>query len=339
MMTPEFYRTEPNPRTSWRLAILTGSNTRTYKFALGSVLLELAAQGRTEVPLDELAALYAMAIVAHQADAPQASTKTPWRDTDFLVVAEREAAESKALGRPTERLLNATMDSIPAMVMERFHNLKGKTRTAHTFYESTGKSRARIVRLTPDLLRIAQSEQAQGLRAELAARWDIVALSFAAGIGPSLVNEGFAVDWETQTLMDTGRRRSVTGVADALIGFQHGRCLICTEPITPADQTAVDHVFPYSLMRRLGVVSGWRGPDLDAVWNLAPTHRQCNADKSDRPPTSGHLHRLARRNEAIMHSPHPLKRTLLLSLNAARLRRETAEQWPYFLRQVQAACD
>ncbi|MFI6587637.1 hypothetical protein [Embleya sp. NPDC050493] len=215
-------------------------------------------------------------------------------------------------------------------------NLQGNTRTAHTFYELTGTPRERIVRLTPDLLLVARSGQAPGLHAELDARWDIVAQSFAAGIGRSLVHEGFAVDWDTQTLVDKHRRRSVTGVADALIGFQHGRCLICNQTITPNDTTAVDHSFPYSLMHRLGVVSGWQGPDLDAVRNLAPTHYACNAAKSDRPPTPEQLHRLARRNEAIMHSPHPLKKTLTLSLEAARP--GSVDPWPHFLRHVQTAC-
>lgn len=116
------------------------------------------------------------------------------------------------------------------------------------------------------------------------------------------------MDWETLQLTDKRRRRSVTRVTDALIGFQHGRCLICAQPITPGDSTAVDHVFPYSLMQRFGGVSGWDGPDLDLIWNLAPAHQACNSAKSDRLPTPEELHRLAQRNEAIMHSPHPLRK-------------------------------
>ncbi|MFE3205591.1 HNH endonuclease [Embleya sp. NPDC059237] len=337
-MTPDFYRTDPGPLASWRLAVLTGANSRTYKFALGETLLELAAQGRTDVPLDEVAARYAMAILAHQADAPQAPSGAVLRETDFLEVARREAAESIALGHPTERLLHAAVKSMPTMVMRKFHNLHGDTPTAHTFYEVTGTSRERIVRLTPDLLVVARSEQAPGLRAELDTRWDIVAQSFAAGIGRSLVAEGFAVDLATHTLVDRHRRRSVAGVTSAVIGFQHGRCLICNEIIPPAGPVAVDHAFPHSLMNRLSIVTGWQGPDLDAVWNLAPTHRACNAAKSDRPPTPEHLDRLAHRNEAIMHSPHPLRKTLALSLEAAGTGGQGADRWPVFLRHVQSAC-
>ncbi|URN12397.1 hypothetical protein LUW77_14045 [Streptomyces radiopugnans] len=160
------------------------------------------------------------------------------------------------------------------------------------------------MRLTADLRQVARSEQAAGLRAELGARWSIVESSFAA-VGRSLITEGVAVDWATLKLTDKHRRRSVTGVADALVGFQHGRCLLCTAPLTPGDETAVDHVFPHSLMRRFGAVSGWRGPDLDVIWNLAPAHQTCNGAKSDRLPTPEELHRLAQRNEAILRSPHP----------------------------------
>ncbi|MGV9853374.1 hypothetical protein ACWDWU_32120 [Streptomyces sp. NPDC003442] len=71
-MTVDFYRSEPNARTSWRLAVLMGANSRTYKFAFGAALLEYAAQDRAEVTLDELAVPYAMGLVAHLTEAPQA---------------------------------------------------------------------------------------------------------------------------------------------------------------------------------------------------------------------------------------------------------------------------
>ncbi|MFF8099701.1 HNH endonuclease [Streptomyces sp. NPDC016640] len=336
-MTVEFYRIEPSARTSWRLAVLMGANTRTYKFALGSALLEHAAQDRTEVTLDELAVPYAMGLVTHLTEASQAPSGPPLGESDFLSVAQREAEESTSLGHPTERLLYAAVRSMPAMVMRKFHNLGGGTETAHRFYELTGSPRRRIVRLTPDLLQVARSEQATGLRTELSARWNIVESSFSAGIGRSLITEGVAVDWATLKLTDKHRRRSVTGVAEALIGFQHGRCLICATPIAPDDKTAVDHVFPHSLMRRFGAVSGWQGPDLDVIWNLAPAHETCNSTKSDRLPTPNELDRLAQRNEAILQSPHPLKKTLQLTLRSAGYS-DRPGQWPYFLRQVQAAC-
>ncbi|MFI0773131.1 hypothetical protein [Streptomyces sp. NPDC021212] len=102
------------------------------------------------------------------------------------------------------------------------------------------------MRLTSELRTIAQGEQAPGLRAELAARRDIVESSFPAGIGRSVIDEGFSMDRGTLQRTDKRRCRWVTRVTDALIGFQYDRCLIA-QPITPGDSAAVDHVFPCSL--------------------------------------------------------------------------------------------
>ncbi|CAM5414573.1 hypothetical protein SSPIM334S_07948 [Streptomyces spiroverticillatus] len=169
------------------------------------------------------------------------------------------------------------------------------------------------VRLTPELLHLAQHEQAPGLTAELHARWSIVESSFSAGVGRALIQEGLTVDWPTLTLTDKRRRRPVTGVAQALIGFQHGRCLICHETLELNDAVAVDHVFPYALMRRYASVRGWAGPDLDALWNLAPAH------------------------QAVMGSPHPLRKTLELTLNSKR-RVAGGGSWVAFLHEVQKEC-
>ncbi|RSM86371.1 HNH endonuclease [Kibdelosporangium aridum] len=318
------------------MAVLMGANTRTYKFALGAALLDLAGQGRDEVRLSELAVPYAVSLVAHLADAPQAPADSAVSDTDFLTVAKGESEESMALGQPTERLLEAAQRSIPIMVMQKFHNLRGSTELPHRFYELVRDRRGTIVRLTPALRQVVFSEHAPSLRTELAARWNIVESSFAVGVGRTLMTEGVAVDLDRLVLTDKRRRRSVAGVTDAVIGFQHGRCLICGQTIAADAKVAADHVFPYALMRRFSGVGVWAGPDLDQLWNLAPAHATCNSDKSDRPPTPPELDLLAQRNEAIMQSPHPLRKTLQLSLRQAGYDSPSG-QWPDFLRQVQAA--
>ncbi|MFD7132250.1 HNH endonuclease [Streptomyces sp. NPDC059894] len=332
----EFYAQDASARASWRLAVLMGANSRTYKFALGQSLLEFGRHGQEAVPLADLAIAYSFSIVSHLARSPQAPQAAEWGENDFLAVASQESAATLGDGRPTERLVAAAVRSIPAMVMRKFHNLRGDTAVPHTFYELSGSGRQRVVRLTPDLLRLAQSEQAAGLAAELDARWSIVESSFAAGVGRSLVEEGVAVDWDTLKITDRRRRRSVTGIVESTVGFQHGRCLLCDEVLGPNDAVAVDHVFPFSLMLRLGGVGSWHGPDLDALWNLAPAHATCNGAKSDRLPTQAELARLARRNEAIAQSPHPLRRTLQLTLKNA-LPGRYVSSWAEFLRAVQAA--
>ncbi|NGO75236.1 HNH endonuclease [Streptomyces sp. YC504] len=337
MTADAFFAAEPSVRSSWRLAILMGANSRTYKFALGDALLEHARHGHTEIPLSELAVPYAMSLVKHAATAPQAPEGTSIGTTDFLALAAAEREETRKLGRPTDLLLEAAVKSMPAMVMQKFHNLRGGREVPHRFYEMAGSPRQRIVRLTPELLQVAQSEQAAGLRAELGARWSIVESSFAAGIGRALIEEGVAVDWSTLQLTDKRRRRPVTGVADALIGFQYGRCLICDDVLDLADAVAVDHVFPYALMQRYASVGGWSGPDLDVLWNLAPAHEACNSAKSDRLPRPNELERLARRNEAIMGSPHPLRKTLSIALRQTNSGMRDAS-WPDFLLEVQKCC-
>jgi 5-methylcytosine-specific restriction endonuclease McrA len=333
----EFYAQDASARASWRLAVLMGANSRTYKFALGQSLLEFGRRGQEAVPLAELAITYSFGIVGHLAQSPQAPLVAELGEKDFLAVAARESTATLDDGRPTERLVAAAVRSMPTMVMQKFHNLRGDTTAVpHTFYELAGSGRQRVVRLTPDLLRLAQSEQAASLAAELGARWSIVESSFAAGVGRSLVEEGVAVDWDTLKITDKRRRRSVTGIVESTVGFQHGRCLICGEVLIPSHAVVVDHVFPFSLMLRLGGVGSWHGPDLDALWNLAPAHAACNGAKSDRLPNQAELARLAARNEAIMQSPHPLRRTLQLTLKSA-LSGRSMSSWPEFLRAVQTA--
>ncbi|GAA4638848.1 hypothetical protein GCM10023196_098180 [Actinoallomurus vinaceus] len=329
-----FFREDPTPRASWRLAVLMGANSRTYKFALGEALLELAGTGRTDAPLTELARPYAMRLVRHLEEAPQAPAVQELRDTDFLAIARREAAESVRLGQPTEALIRAAVQSMPAMVMQKFTNVPGGTTLPHRFYELTGAPRERIVRFTPEMQRLAMSEHADVLRGELGARWAIVESSFSTGVGASLMREGVAVDLQTLALTDKRRRRAITGVKEATIGFQHGRCLICNDPLAAEDPYAIDHVFAFSYMERMGGLRGWQGPDLDAIWNLAPVHDACNSAKSNRLPTPDEQRRLAQRNEAIQQSPHPLKKTLQLTLSAWKYDSSRPANWFAFIGNV-----
>ncbi|GAA1548044.1 hypothetical protein GCM10009730_66460 [Streptomyces albidochromogenes] len=298
-----FYAQDASARASWRLAVLMGANSRTYKFALGQALLEFGREGQETVPLAEFAAIYALGPVRHAAHSPQAPQGEKLGENDFLTIAAEESTATLEADYPTDRLLAAAVRSMPTMVMQKFHNLRSDTAVPHAFYQLFGTGQHRSVGLTPDLLQLAHSEQAPSLAAEVGARWNIVETSFAAGIGRSLVEEGVLLDWDTLQLTDRRRRRSVTGIIEATVGFQHGRCLICDDVLGMSDGIAVEHVFPFSLMRSLESVDSWHGPDLDSLWNLAPAHAACNRTKSDRLPHTLELARLAARNEAIMQSP------------------------------------
>lgn len=328
----EFYRDEPTARTSWRLSVLMGANSRTYKFALAHALLEMAHQGRDSVTLLELAVPYSLAIAEHALRSPQASTSVVLGAGDFLSVVNEEARESVDLGAPTERLARAAADSMPGMVMQKFHNLRGQGQVVHTFYEVNGRGPGRRVILTPSLRDVAAS-QAQMLSSELQARWSIVETAFAGQLGQSLLGQVVVLSDDGTELLSHTRRAPVAGARSSLSGFQHGRCFYCQEPLDQLEAVPhVDHVFPFVLMRS----GSWRGPSLNGLWNLVVACAPCNLAKSTRPPTTGELERLVARNEAIMTSPHPLRRSLEASI-APGNPSTTVQERVAFIRSVDAA--
>ncbi len=306
----KFYRDEPTARTSWRQAILMGANTRTYKFAFGQALLEVARSGDDAPLLAQLAGRYAWHLALHAQEFPQARGRE-LGSADFLSVLQQESRETLADGAATERLVAAAVGSMPTMVMDKFHNLRDTGTVAHRFYEIKGRGPGRRVILTPDLLTLDASDADAVLTPELQARWSIVEASFDADIGPGLVADGLAIDTELGIAVDRRRRRSVVGLRPALSGFQHGRCLYCRMRLESLDATAhVEHVFPFHWMNRLG----WSGPDLDALWNLVLLCPVCNSAKLGNRPTEAQVQALIDRNQAVLQSPHPLKRTMQLAL-------------------------
>ncbi|MCX5044647.1 HNH endonuclease [Aldersonia sp. NBC_00410] len=313
---------EPGALTSWRQVVLMGVNTRTYKFALGSALLDLAREGHDGVPLRDLAAAYAQALVTRPGEFPQAPAAQTLSDGDFLSVLRRERAESLAEGRPSDELVDAAVKSMPGMVMQKFHNLRAIGEVPHTFYEIVGRGNARMVRFTSELVKVAAVDTL--LVSELDARWSIVETSFDAGIGRSLIG-GVDVSVDSETLLV--RRVAVTGVRQAIDGFQGGRCFYCGAPFEDLGvDVHVDHVFPFSWMN----TGSWRGPDLNHIWNLVLACAPCNMTKSNRPPSALEIKRLLERNDAIDLSPHPLRRTIEITMGTigptaadrARQRRE-----------------
>lgn len=311
-----FYSAHPTASTAWRLAVLMGANARTYKFALAHALIEHASRGQTSATLRSIATSYASVIVQHSSNGPQAPASLDLAPKDFLSLVKKFVEESPETALPSEELVDAAVRSMPGMVLQKFHNLRGQAETPHRFYSLRSSGREVVVEFTPALMSITGSSELHSLGSELDARWQIVEASFASGIGQSLMGQGLGVDLGLEHLLERRRRRPVAGLGAAIVGFQYGRCLICWEQLEPTDSVAIDHVFPFSLMHAARSVLDPQ-LDLDAVWNLAPTHASCNGQKSNRPPTRVEIFRLGQRNEAIMLSPHPLRRTLELSLALA----------------------
>jgi hypothetical protein len=318
----QFYRDEPTARTSWRQAILMGVNTRTYKFALGAALLDLADTGRDAVPLVELASTYATHLVNRTGDYPQASSSLQLSDTDFLSVLARERNESVANNAPTEALVDAATRSIPGMVMDKFHNLPGEDKVAHTFYEIQGRGPNRIVRLTPDLQAVAASGTGL-LDEELESRWRIVEAWFDAGIGRSLVRQGVDGDVETGGLIARTRRVPLTSLRSAIVGFQYGRCFYCNQPVGDlGPDVHVDHVFSVLVDEHRQLARAQPQRCVEPRAGLRPLQSQEERQASNR---SGNYpaHRQKRRHRRVADTAAPHTRTQHGRSGGERLRSAT----------------
>ena len=60
-----FYENDPSLQSYWRSIVLYGKNVASYKFALGKSILELAANGKEEISLPELAVPFSEHICEH----------------------------------------------------------------------------------------------------------------------------------------------------------------------------------------------------------------------------------------------------------------------------------
>jgi len=322
-----FYRHAQTPIASWRLAVLMGANTRTYKFALAEALLEVSKTGADEVELYELASQYAAAMLRRSADAKQAPGNRELGTKDFLRVLEEERQTSLNMGIPTDRLISAAVESMPGMVMTKFHNLSGGMTVQNDFYRLQSVRGNKQVILLPSLTDVLRADSAKTLMPELDSRWSLVETAWDANIGRGLMGRGPVLDATGELLLDPIRRANVAGSRQALVGFQNGNCFYCRASI-PEDfsETHVDHVFPYALMSR-GVIVGL---DLNAVWNLVVSCANCNLSKSDRLPYAIEVERLMARNESIVGSPYPLKKAIESLTGKSPSSRES------FFRSVQA---
>jgi hypothetical protein len=107
------------------------------------------------------------------------------------------------------------------------------------------------------------------------------------GLGTRLVSFEITPDRDAVDLYAPSRlrRAPITGVRDALSGYQDGRCADCGTPFTDigTSRVAVDHVLPFVLMSR-----GWQDGDLHQVWNLVlPATAAIPRSATARPPRIG----------------------------------------------------
>jgi 5-methylcytosine-specific restriction endonuclease McrA len=302
------------PADEWRHIIQFGRNAATYKFALGSTLLALGEQDRTFVPMEELAVPYAQAICEHLRQQDRQSTSAGSRFLDALRAHNRGEIDDDAL---TEQTVQRGFPE----VIDAFHVRRGGESTAHRFFIDDRKTRHGIT-LTDELLGLARGTQHAVLSREVEARWRLVQTAWGLRLGARILSCEMTADPEAVDLYaSTNRRTPVTGVRDALSGYQDGRCAYCDAEFTDIGlrRVAVDHVLPFVLRPRLLPYC-----DLHQVWNFVLACYACNSTKRDRPPAAAWMPWLSARNEYLIDSHHPLRETLIKQLGGNLDTREKA---------------
>jgi hypothetical protein len=236
-----FQDAAPTPAGDWRHIVRFGRNVASYKFALGQVLLDLAARQQTFVRLEDLAVPYAAAICAHLQVEDRQSTSAQSRFLDACRSYNRGELDAGKLAGTTERLGFAN-------VVDAFHVSRGGEPTQTRFFTDERASRQGIT-LTDHLLELANGPQATVLPREVDARWNLVQLSWGVRLGTRLVSFEMAPDKEAVDLYAPARLRRgpITGVRAGLSGYQDGRCAYCRTEFTDigTSRVAVDHVLPF----------------------------------------------------------------------------------------------
>ncbi|MEU4836002.1 HNH endonuclease signature motif containing protein [Streptosporangium sp. NPDC023615] len=290
----------------WRAIVLYGANSATYKFAFGTTLLEIAATGRDHVTLDELAPRYAELLCQALQRQPRQGTAARSRFLDACRAFNVGDLDRDTLHRRTVQLGFGN-------VIDAFPQLRGGQAPVRYYEDRRRNSTLPGLVIRDELHRLARSVHARDLDAETTARWRLVETAWTTGVSGALLVPSLVYDPGTRDLVlhTRQRRRSVTGVAAALSGYQDGRCAYCDRLMArdAAGGPVVEHVLPWKLKRL--PIRHWNGPDVDTVWNLALSCTSCNQAKQDRAPHETWMPWLERRNNDLIESRHPLREVLM----------------------------
>lgn len=208
----------PSLHSYWRSIILFGDNVATYKFALGKSLLELAAQGKSYVPLNELAIPFAYHLIEHiKGEFPQGTFGTG----KFLEACEKYArSEIKE-----EDLIAITVKLGFNNVVDAFHNVSGVS-SMPRFFTDERKTATKGIILTDELLQLSTTRQSLNLPIEIEARWRLVETAWSLKISRSLLNVRYDEQNHALFINSTNKRINITSSRDALNGYQKGNAFI-----------------------------------------------------------------------------------------------------------------
>ena len=294
----EFFKIGKQEENHWRGITLLGSNTTSFKFALAKSLIGFASTETDIITLEELAKPFSEFICEHLAESDRQGTNPT---STFL-----QECRNFNLGKiDYDKLYSTCISQGFRYVFDAFHKVSGEE-TPTKFFQVTGSGRNRSVRLADNLINLASSTQGTNFAVEVEARWKVVESAWELGINPGLIstdNDGNLI------LIQESKRRSVTGVKEAISGYQKGRCFYCREEFLLHQNTIgsieVDHFFPISRQDMLE-----DSVDLDQIWNMVLACRECNRGqngKFDRIPDKQYLERLVSRSNYYISSNDPLK--------------------------------
>lgn len=311
----KFIGRAPTREDCWRAVILFGNNVASYKFALGTALLELATGDQELIRLEDLAEPYARHLCEHLRSVDKQGTFARSKFLDACRAHGRGELDADGLRRATVRLGFQN-------VIDAFH-VVSKAEVPTRFFLDERPS-AGGIRLTDHMRELAAASHSSNLPLEVDARWRLVETAWQLNL-PRRAIEVSADPSVGELFVQTDRnsRRSISGVRQSLNGYQRGRCFYCAAPLLALDSD-VDHFIPHRLKPHMP------GINLDGVWNLVLACCRCNrgvAGKSDRVPALKYLERLHTRSEWLIESHHPLRETLLLQTGTnSRSRRTYLQQ-------------
>lgn len=297
-----FTQKDTTLETTWRSIILLGRNVASYKFSLAETLLDLQSKNSL-ILLEDMAVPFAKNIVRHLATSDKQITTSSSRFLDSCrKFTSNEISE--------EQLRIDTMKLGFVNVIDALHNVAGGE-VPFRFFDDSRKDKKGIT-LTDNFYELMQSAQKSNFKFEVDARWRLWETAISLNINPNLL--AIKNDIEDNLLFildDELRRMDVTSSRDALNGYQKGKCFYCQTDIAIEqgldNSCDVDHFFPHRLKKH-----GLK--DVDGVWNLVLTCKECNRGeqgKFDKIPELGFLYSLNRRNNCYIESHHPLKETII----------------------------
>lgn len=291
--------------TYWRSIILFGRNVASYKFALAQSLIELSKQRKSLIKLDELAEPFSKYVINHLRENKKQGTFSSSR---FLTSCQKYIDG----GINHDELIAKTVELGFVNVIDAFHVVNQGEIPRRFFIDQ--RKQGNSIQLTDDLFSLIETFQAINLPSETEARWKLVETAWSLNISPSLLVVKFDSNAQNLFIEEREIRQTVTSCRDALNGYQKGKCFYCLHEISilGSEETKgdVDHFFPNTLKQ----VFPADKINLDGVWNLVLSCKNCNRGpkgKFARIPELNYLERLHTRNNYLIDSYHPLRETLI----------------------------